>query len=114
VELIRVAPTVTLDTPSLLKMVAPLAAMGRKDDALAVLRRAMLTAGTSLPTATALRIAALAAGLDARLARSVLQLLRTRPGLDPAERLQAEKILAALPPSPAAASTPEPAGVPTA
>jgi hypothetical protein len=107
VELIRVAPTMTLDTPSLLKLVAPLVAAHRKDDAVAVLRRAMLTAGTNVPTASALRIAMLAADLDGRLARSVLQLVLGRQGLDPAERLQAEKILAALP-------TAEQVGAPTA
>jgi tetratricopeptide (TPR) repeat protein len=98
VELIRVAPTMTLDTGSLLKMVAPLVAANRKDDALAVLRRALLTAGTNLPAATAVRIAILAADLDPRLARSVIQLVLAREGLDPTERHQAEKVLNALPP----------------
>ncbi len=110
VELIRVAPTMTLDTASLLKMVPPLMAARRKDDAVAVLRRAMLTAGSNLTTATALRIAALAVDLDARLCRSVLQLVLGRQGLDPAERKQAEKILAAL--DPAAASAVAPTGAP--
>src|SRR6185436_11871897 len=110
VELIKVVPTMTLDTPSLLKMVPPLIAARRKDDALAVLRRALLTAGSNVPTATALRIAALGADLDPRLARSVTQLVLGRQNLDPAERLQAEKVLAALPPAP----TPAAAGVPTA
>ncbi|HEX5044811.1 MAG TPA: rhomboid family intramembrane serine protease [Candidatus Polarisedimenticolaceae bacterium] len=100
VDLIRVSPTMTLDTASLLKMVAPLVAARRKDDALAVLRRAMLTAGTNVPTASALRIAILAADLDPRLARSLLQLVLGRPGLDPTERMQAEKILAAVEPVP--------------
>ena len=110
VELIKVVPTMTLDTPSLLKMVPPLIAARRKDDALAVLRRALLTAGSNVPTATALRIAALGADLDPRLARSVTQLVLGRQNLDPAERLQAEKVLAALPPAPTPAAT----GVPTA
>jgi len=114
VELIRFAPTMTLDTASLLKMVPPLVVARRKEDALAVLRRALLTAGTNLSTATALRIAALGADLDPRMARSVLQLVLGRQGLDPNERLQAEKILAALPASSEAAAVAAPAGAPTA
>ena len=99
VELTKVAPTMTLDPGSLLKMVSPLCAAHRNDDALAVLRRAMLTAGTALPFGTAIRIATLAGDLDPRLARSVLQLVLKRGGLDPTERQQAEKLLAALPES---------------
>jgi hypothetical protein len=44
----------------------------------------------------------------------VLQLVLGRQGLDPNERLQAEKILAALPPSPEPAAVAAPAGAPTA
>jgi hypothetical protein len=102
VELIKVAPTMTLDTASLLKMVPPLTALGRKEDAAAVLRRALLSAGTNLPFASALRIASLGASLDPRLSRSVLQLVLSRGNLDPNERNQAEKLMAVLADAPPA------------
>jgi len=109
VELIKVVPTMTLDTASLLKMVPLLAAMGRKDDASAVLRHATLTAGSNIPTSAALRIATLGAELDPRLARSVLQLVLGRGGLDPKERVQIEKMLATLAAT-APATQPAPVG----
>lgn len=113
VELIKVSPTTTLDTGSLLKMVPPLADAGRRDDALAVLRRAVLTAGTSVPFATALRIATVGAPLDPRLARSILQLVLARPNLDPTEREQAEKAMASIVETPVAVEVAAPAPAPS-
>jgi tetratricopeptide (TPR) repeat protein len=72
-------------------------ALGDRDapaEARQVLRRAMLDAGSTMTTATALRIAEVALSLDPPSARASLRLALSRPDLDPDERTAAELLWA--------------------
>ncbi len=93
-ELVEHAPHAPVDAEVLIRIAQAAVRAGNPAGATPVLRRAMLEGGTSMPATMALRIARLASGLDANLARGAARLALTRPDLGPHEREQAQQLLA--------------------
>jgi membrane associated rhomboid family serine protease len=93
-ELVGHLPEAQADPDLLIRLARALTREERHEEAKAALRRAMLSGGSEMPSATALRIARAARELDACLARGAAKVALARPDLSPAERHEAEQMLA--------------------
>jgi hypothetical protein len=93
-ELVQRVPSVEADPDLLVRLAQLFQRAGRGDEAAAALRRAMLGGGSTMAPALALRIARIAGGLDANLAKGAARLALAHPDLPPTERSQVEQLLA--------------------
>jgi membrane associated rhomboid family serine protease len=95
-ELNERVPGLQVEPALLVRIAKSLAEINQHGEALIALRRALLGAGRSANPALALKIAQAGKHLDAQLARGAVKLALSRPGLDPAVRAQAERLLEEL------------------
>lgn len=102
-EMSRRLTNTGLDASVLLRIARAQIGAGRRGDGARTLRFALLRAGASAEPATALKIARLASDVDRATARAAARLSLSRPGLDPEERLHAERLLAATAAKPVSA-----------
>jgi hypothetical protein len=95
-ELNEKVPVPSVDLPLLLRLAQALADEGQPDAAAAVLRKALLAAGAAPGAALSLKIATLAADVDATVARAAVRLALAQNDLDPDARANAERLVARL------------------
>jgi hypothetical protein len=92
-ELFTKSPASVLDPSLSVRIAQLLLEKGKRDEAAAALRSAMLSGGERMPASVALRIAAAARSVDPRISRGAVELALAHPDLVPMEHERAIEIL---------------------
>jgi membrane associated rhomboid family serine protease len=96
-EVSQRVPDVQADAGLLVRLAQALEESGDREEALVLLRRALLSAGRSPDATLALKIAIMGRGKDDTLARGAARLALSKPGLDKDGKAEAERILTEKP-----------------